>query len=157
MGQPDVYRTVADPWVIFRSPLRTLPAGAPPQLTGADLLVWTTTPWTLVSNTAVAVHPDELYAIARRSGVGDRVVVADALFARVLGEGWHVTERLTGAQLAGATYEPPFTLAEVPDAHRVVTGNFVTTHDGTGLVQLAPAVGADDMPATRPPRLPLSN
>src|SRR5260370_5234493 len=52
MGQPAVYRTVADPSVIVRFPLRTLPAGAPPQLTGADLLVWTTTPWTLVSNTA---------------------------------------------------------------------------------------------------------
>ena len=69
--------------------------------------MWTTTPWTLVANTAVAVHPDEVYAIARKSGVGDRVVIADKLFARVLGEGWHITERLTGAQLAGATYQPP--------------------------------------------------
>ncbi len=157
MGQPDVYQTVADPSVIVRFPLLTLPDGAPSQLAGADLLVWTTTPWTLVSNTAVAVHPDELYAIARRSGVGDRVVIADALFARVLGDGWHITERLTGEQLAGATYQPPFSLIDVPAAHRVVTANFVTTEDGTGLVHLAPAFGADDMAAGRAHGLPVVN
>ncbi len=157
MGQPDVYRMVADPSVVVRFPVTTVPAGAPPQLAGADLLVWTTTPWTLVSNTAVAVHPDETYAIARKSGVGDRVVVADALFARVLGEGWHITDRFTGAELAGTTYEPPFTLIEVPDAHRVVTGTFVTTEDGTGLVHLAPAFGADDMAAGREHGLPVVN
>jgi isoleucyl-tRNA synthetase len=161
MGQPDVYQTVADPSVIVRFPLRSVPAGLPEparaQLDGADLLVWTTTPWTLVSNTAVAVHPDETYAVARRSGVGDKVVVADALLGRVLGEGWHVTERLTGAQLAGATYRPPFTLVEIPAAHRVVTGRFVTTADGTGLVHLAPAFGADDMAAGREHGLPVVN
>jgi isoleucyl-tRNA synthetase len=121
------------------------------------LLVWTTTPWTLVSNTAVAVHPEETYALARRSGVGDRVIVADALFARVLGDGWHVTDRFTGAELAGATYQPPFDLVEIPNAHRVVTGTFVTTDDGTGLVHLAPAFGADDMAAGRAHGLPVVN
>jgi isoleucyl-tRNA synthetase len=121
------------------------------------MLVWTTTPWTLVSNTAVAVHPDEVYAIARRSGVGDLVVVADALVGRVLGEGWHVTQRLTGAQLAGATYDPPFRLVDIPDAQRVVTAPFVTTEDGTGLVHLAPAFGADDMAAGRAHGLPVVN
>ena len=157
MGQPDVYKTVADPSVIVRFPLRSVPPSAPAELAGADLLVWTTTPWTLVSNTAVAVHPGETYALARRSGVGDRVIVADALFARVLGEGWHITDRFTGAELAGATYQPPFDLIEIPDAHRVVTGTFVTTEDGTGLVHLAPAFGADDMAAGREHGLPVVN
>jgi isoleucyl-tRNA synthetase len=157
MGQDDVYRLVSDPSVIVRLPLRTLPADAPAPLAGADLLVWTTTPWTLVSNTAVAVHPDEVYAIARKSGVGDRVVVADSLFGRVLGEGWHVTERITGAQLVGATYQPPFSLVDIPDAHRVVPATFVTTEDGTGLVHLAPAFGADDMAASRAHGLPVVN
>ena len=157
MGQPDVYRTVADPSVTVRFPVRQPGPAAPAALAGADLLVWTTTPWTLVSNTAVAVHPEEIYALARKSGVGDRVVVADALFARVLGEGWHVTERFTGAELAGTTYEPPFRLIDVPDAHRVVTGSFVTTEDGTGLVHLAPAFGADDMAAGREHGLPVVN
>ena len=161
MGQPDVYQTVADPSVIVRFPLLSLPEELPEQvrarLEGADLLVWTTTPWTLVSNTAVAVHPDETYAVARRAGVGDKVVVADALLGRVLGEGWHVTQRLTGTQLAGARYRPPFRIIEIPAAHRVVTGTFVTTTDGTGLVHLAPAFGADDMAAGREHGLPVVN
>ena len=157
MGQSDVYRTVADPSVVVRFPLRTLPPTAPPQLEGADLLVWTTTPWTLVSNTAVAVHPQETYALARKSGVGDRVVVADSLFARVLGEGWHITDRFTGAELAGATYEPPFRLVPVSEVYKVVTGTFVTTEDGTGLVHLAPAFGADDLATSREHGLPVVN
>ena len=157
MGQPDVYRTVTDPSVTVRFPLRTLPPGASPELAGADLLVWTTTPWTLVSNVAVAVHPDETYAVARRSGHGDRVVVADALFARVLGEGWHIVKRLRGSELAGATYDPPFALIDIPGAHRVVTASFVTTQDGTGLVHIAPAFGADDMATSREFALPVVN
>ena len=61
MGQPGVYQTVTDPSVTVRFPLTGVPEGAPPELAGADLLVWTTTPWTLVSNTAVAVHPEVTY------------------------------------------------------------------------------------------------
>ncbi|MBO0836565.1 MAG: isoleucine--tRNA ligase, partial [Actinobacteria bacterium] len=157
MEQDDVYRVVTDPSVIVRFPLLSQPASVSSQVAGADLLVWTTTPWTLVSNTAVAVHPDEIYAVARMSGVGDRVIVADALVGHVLGEGWHITDRFTGAQLAGATYQPPFSLIDVPDAHRVVTADFVTTEDGTGLVHLAPAFGADDMAAGRAHGLPVIN
>src|SRR5262249_14407920 len=140
-----------------RFPLLTLPEGANPQLSGADLLVWTTTPWTLVSNTAVAVHPDETYAVARKSGAGDRVVVAESLIGRVLGEGWHIVARVQGAELAGATYQPPFSLVRILEAHVVVTGNFVTTEDGTGLVHLAPAFGADDLETGRAHGLPVVN
>ncbi len=157
MGQPDVYRLVSDPGVTVRFPLRTLPDGANPLLNGADLLVWTTTPWTLVSNTAVAVHPDESYAIARKPGDGDTVVVAEKLVPKVLGEGWHVVATVPGASLVGATYRPPFTLVEVVGAHRVVPGGFVTTEDGTGLVHLAPAFGADDMETGRAHGLPVVN
>jgi isoleucyl-tRNA synthetase len=157
MGQPDVYRTVSDPSVTVRFPVLTVPEGANPQLEGADLLVWTTTPWTLVSNTAVAVHPDETYVVARKSGVGDRVVVADSLFARVLGEGWHIVARMPGAELVGTTYKPPLDLVQIPGAHRVVPGTFVTTEDGTGLVHLAPAFGADDMETGRAHGLPVVN
>ena len=157
MGQPDVYRLVSDPAVTVRFPLATLPDGANPLLNGADLLVWTTTPWTLVSNTAVAVHPDECYAITRKPGDGDTVVVAEKLVARVLGEGWHVVATVPGAALVGATYRPPFGLVEIPGAHRVVPGDFVTTEDGTGLVHLAPAFGADDMETGRAHGLPVVN
>src|SRR5438034_9176641 len=99
MGQPDVYRTVTDPAVTVRFPLLTVPAGATSLLAGADLLVWTTTPWTLVSNTAVAVHPDESYVVARRAGGEEAVVVAERLMPEVLGEGWHVAARLLGSDL----------------------------------------------------------
>jgi isoleucyl-tRNA synthetase len=162
MGQPDVYRDVADPSVTVRFPITKLPAGASPLLAGADLLVWTTTPWTLVSNTAVAVHPEVEYVVARRSGGlkgtvpagkergdGDKVVVADALWPRVLGEGWHVVATVRGSDLLGAEYQRPFELVDIPNAHRVVAGTFVTTEDGTGLVHLAPAFGADDLAAIR--------
>ena len=157
MGQPDVYRQVSDPGVTVRFPLLSLPDGANPLLSGADLLVWTTTPWTLVSNTAVAVHPDESYAIARKPGDGDTVVVAEKLVGRVLGEGWHVVATVPGAALVGATYRPPFGLVEITGAHRVVPGGFVTTEDGTGLVHLAPAFGADDMETSRAHGLPVVN
>ena len=157
MGQPDVYQTVTDPAVTVRFPLTSLPAGASPHLQGADLLVWTTTPWTLVSNTAVAVHPDETYVVARKSGDSDTVVVAEALMGTVLGDGWHALARVKGADLVGAKYRRPLDLVEVPDAHVVVPGQFVTTEDGTGLVHMAPAFGADDMEAGRAHGLPVVN
>ncbi|HEY6493056.1 MAG TPA: isoleucine--tRNA ligase [Trebonia sp.] len=157
MGQPDVYREVTDPSVIVRFPVTSVPEGADPALAGADLLVWTTTPWTLVSNTAIAVHPDVEYVIARKSGDGDKVVVAEALWPRVLGEGWHVLTTLPGRDLLGARYTPPFRLIDIPDSHRVVAGDFVTTADGTGLVHLAPAFGADDLAVIRANGLPVVN
>src|SRR5262249_2709763 len=127
----------------------------PPVLAGADLLVWTTTPWTLVANTAVAVHPAERYVLAGKSG--DRVVVAAARLERVLGEGWHVLAEVDGASLAGAAHEPPFSLVDVPGGHRVVTASFVTAGEGTGLVHLAPAFGADDLDTGRQHGLPVVN
>jgi isoleucyl-tRNA synthetase len=157
MGQPDVYRPVTDAAVTVRFPLLSVPPGASPLLAAADLLVWTTTPWTLVSNTAVAVHPDEAYVVARRAGGLDSVVVAEQLMARVVGEGWHVAARVGGRDLVGATYRPPFTLVDIPGAHRVLPGRFVTTEDGTGLVHMAPAFGADDMEAGRAHGLPVVN
>jgi len=156
MGQPDVYRTVTEPAVTVRFPLLTVPAGATPLLAGADLLVWTTTPWTLVSNTAVAVHPDESYVVARRADASP-VVVAEQLMPRVLGDGWHVVARLRGSDLVGATYRPPFGLVDIPGAHVVLPGTFVTTEDGTGLVHMSPAFGADDMETSRAHGLPVVN
>ncbi len=157
LGQPGGYETVTDPSVTVRFPLRELPPGAHPALKGADLLVWTTTPWTLVSNTAVAVHPDVTYVIARRPGSTDSFVVAEPLFARVLSEGWYVAARISGTDLVGATYAPPFGIVNIRGAHRVVTADFVTTEDGTGLVHLAPAFGADDLAAIRAHGMPVVN
>ncbi|HEX4830310.1 MAG TPA: isoleucine--tRNA ligase [Trebonia sp.] len=157
MGQQDVYKEVTDPSVTVRFPLASAPAGASEHLAGASLLVWTTTPWTLVSNTAVAVHPEVEYVVAREAASGDKAVVAAARRESVLGEGWDVLATVTGADLLGATYERPFALVEIPDAHRVVAGHFVTTEDGTGLVHLAPAFGADDMEVSRANGMPVVN
>jgi isoleucyl-tRNA synthetase len=157
LGQPDVFQRAPSPVVTVRFRLLTRPAGGDPQLADADLLVQTAAPWTLVSNTAIAVNPAQLYAIARRAGSSDRVVVADHLFARLLGEGWHVATRITGADLAGATYRPVFSLVEIPGAHQVVTGSFVTTTDGTGLVHLAPAFGASALATCRAHGFPIVN
>jgi isoleucyl-tRNA synthetase len=157
MGQADVYQTVSDPAITVRFPLGALPDSAPPEAEGANLLVWTTTPWTLVSNTAVAVHPEATYVVAISPRDGERVVVAEDLLSRVLGDGWQVAARFPGQALVGARYHRPFGFIEVPDAHVVVPGTFVTTEDGTGLVHLAPAFGADDMEASRTHGLPVVN
>ncbi len=170
MGQEDVYQTVTDPAITVRFPLTALPvgeaAGTPPELLGADLLVWTTTPWTLVSNTAVAVHPDATYVVAERSrdgsaghaaGGGGRVVVAEDLLGSVLDHDWRVVARFAGQAMVGARYHAPFGIIKIPDAHVVIPGSFVTTEDGTGLVHIAPAFGADDMDASRTHGLPVVN
>jgi isoleucyl-tRNA synthetase len=157
MGQADVYQTVSDPAITVRFRLLSLPEGAPPELEDADLLVWTTTPWTLVANTAVAVHPEATYVVARNVVTAEHVVVAEDLFSRVLGDGWRVAARFPGEALVGASYRRPFGIIKIPDAHVVIPGSFVTTEDGTGLVHIAPAFGADDLDASRAHGLPVVN
>jgi len=150
LGQPGGYETVVDPSVTVRFPLTSGPLAG-----RAALLVWTTTPWTLVSNTAVAAHPEVTYAVATNGA--ESVVVAEPLLEKVLGEGWEVLQRFDGAELVGWTYRRPFELVDVPDAHRVIAAEFVTTEDGTGLVHLAPAFGADDFAACRAAGMPVVN
>jgi isoleucyl-tRNA synthetase len=161
LGQPGAYETVTDPAVTVRFPLASLPDAVAPDLrdalADADLLVWTTTPWTLVSNTAVAVHPEVTYAVARSKDGGRPVVVAEPLAPRVLGEDWEITATFTGLDLVGAGYARPFSMVDIPGAHRVIPAGFVTTEDGTGLVHLAPAFGADDLAATREHGFPVVN
>src|SRR5664279_5003611 len=104
LGQPGVYQDVVDPSVYVRLPV-TGPRGAA-QL-GDELLVWTTTPWTLVSNAAVAVSPELPYARAQVEGQPVQIVAA-GLVERVLGAGAAVLETFPGAALVGTAYEPPF-------------------------------------------------
>jgi len=137
LGQPGAYRDVVDPSVYVRFPLAE----------GDDeLLVWTTTPWTLVSNAAVAVDPDLTYVRARHDGT--RFVLAEALVERVLGEGVEIIDRFPGRELVGARYEPPFDFIPAsdygPKGHTVLPGDFVTAEEGTGLVHTAIAFGEDD-------------
>ncbi|HYZ81669.1 MAG TPA: isoleucine--tRNA ligase [Solirubrobacteraceae bacterium] len=147
LGQPGAYQDVVDPSVYVRLPVTRVPNPADPAQPGDELLVWTTTPWTLVSNAAVAVHPELTYARARYDGERTAIVARD-LVERVLGEEAEVLETFPGAQLVGSAYEPPFPFiaaeAYGPKGHTVLPGDFVTAVDGTGLVHTAIAFGEDD-------------
>ncbi|AQZ70727.1 isoleucine--tRNA ligase [[Actinomadura] parvosata subsp. kistnae] len=151
LGQPGAYETVSSPSVYVRMPATSGPLAE----LGAALLIWTTTPWTLVSNTAVAVHPDVTY-VAARTADGEVLVVAEPLLS-VLGEGATEVARFTGRELEHTTYTRPFDLVDIPGAHYVVLGDYVTVEDGTGLVHQAPAFGADDMAVIRKYEMPVVN
>ena len=144
------YQDVVDPSVYVRLPVTSGPLA---QLK-ASLLVWTTTPWTLVSNTAVAVHPDVTYVAARR---GEEVLVVAEPLLHVLGEDVEVLERFPGTALEHTTYRRPFDWVDIPDAHFVGTADYVTTDSGTGLVHQAPAFGAEDLLVARKYGLPVIN
>jgi isoleucyl-tRNA synthetase len=131
------YADVEDPSIFVRFPLF--------DAEGESLLVWTTTPWTLPGNVAVAVAPDVTYV--RAAVDGETLVLAETLIERVLGEGVDVIERFSGSDLVGREYGGPvFALEDGGpiEAFRVLAGDFVTTDDGTGLVHVAPAFGEDD-------------
>ena len=144
---------VPDPSVYVRLPLSREQAGA-----GADtlarlnlnavpaaLLIWTTTPWTLTANAAVAAAPGETYALAEREDSAERLIVAEARLEAALGDGWRVAARFTGAELEGLAYDAPYGGQPAsPNLHRVLLADYVTADDGTGLVHTAPAYGADD-------------
>jgi len=135
------YQDVEDPSIYVRFPLLD-DDGAE---TGESLLVWTTTPWTLPGNVAVALAPEVTYVRAALDG--ETVIVAEPLVEKVLGEGVEILARFPGAELVGRRYAGPvFELqgGGPANAFRVLAGEFVTTEDGTGLVHIAPAFGEDD-------------
>ncbi len=147
LGQPDVYRDVVDPSVYVRFPVEDREV---------DLLVWTTTPWTLISNVAAAVGPAIEY-VRVRSTDGRRDLIMAAALAP---EDAEIVERLVGSDLVGWRYQRPFTDLEAPagaDGWRVVAAEFVTTEDGSGIVHLAPAFGEDDAQVGRAEKLPVLN
>jgi isoleucyl-tRNA synthetase len=144
LGQPGAYRDVVDPSAYVRLPV-TKSVG--PLEVGDELLVWTTTPWTLPSNAAVAVDPDLTY-VRVRTDDGAVLVLAEALIERVLGNGVDIVARFAGGDIVGAAYEPPFPYipgsAYGEKGHTVLPADFVTAEDGTGLVHTALAFGEDD-------------
>ena len=144
------YEDITDPSVYVRFKLTSGPHA------GTDMLVWTTTPWTLVSNTAVAVNPDVTYVVA--SNGDDSLIVAEPLVDKSLGDGWTVGESFSGKEMERWNYQRPFELVTFPsEAHYVVLGDYVTTEDGTGLVHQSPAFGADDMAVCKAYGLPVVN
>ncbi len=138
----DVYRDRQDPALTVWFQLETQ-AGAPPE----KIAVWTTTPWTLPSNLALAVGPDIPYAVLERDG--QKAYVGEARLSHYAKEfeDWTHTGTVTGATLAGRRYRPLFDFLVPhagPNAFQVLAADFVTTEDGTGVVHCAPAFGEDD-------------
>ncbi len=129
------YEDVKDPSIYVRFPLLD---------DDASLLVWTTTPWTLPGNQAVAVAPDITYV--RASINEEAVILAEPLVEKVLGEEAEILDRFPGTELIGKHYRGPvFKLQDrEPGGSPIIGGDFVTTEDGTGLVHIAPAFGEDD-------------
>ena len=146
------YREVEDPSIFVRLPLADDP--------NTSLLIWTTTPWTLPGNVAIAAHPDEQYVTVERElpeGGSERLILASALLESIFGDDQvKIIDSYKGKRLKGKRYQPLFTFIH-PDkpAYYVLLGDFVTTEDGTGLVHLAPAFGAEDMQAAKTFDLPI--
>ena len=142
------YRTVSDPSVFVRFPLADAPDVA--------LLVWTTTPWTLLANMAAAVNPNVVYAkVADPGRPGAHLILARDKVRPLLGEDVNVLEEVPGGALLGRRYLPPFDfVASTETGHRVYAGDFVSTEEGSGIVHLAP-YGDDDMAVARRERLPV--
>ncbi len=112
----------------------------------AYILAWTTTPWTLPSNVALCVHPDEEYVKIRANADGKVYILARALADKHFPDGYEVLESMPGKQLEYLAYEPLYTCPQTADAkcHFVVCDTYITMEDGTGVVHIAPAFGADD-------------
>ena len=148
------YRDATDPSVFVRMPLVDAP--------GTSLLVWTTTPWTLPANVAVAAGAEIDYVTVERNledGSVEKLILAESLLSKVFGdEPVKIVNRMKGKQLKGKQYRPLFTfLPTEKKAHYVVLGDFVTIEDGSGLVHIAPAFGADDMQVAIEHDLPILN
>jgi isoleucyl-tRNA synthetase len=150
LGQPGAYRDVTEPSIYVRFPVVDR---------DFDLLVWTTTPWTLPSNVGAAIGPSITYVRVRDPEGGRDLVMARDRVAAVLGDGAVILGDVPVSDLAGARYEPPFTLVPV-DAERVwvvVVDDFVTVEDGSGIVHLAPAFGEIDREVGEREGLPVVN
>nr|WP_120492253.1 isoleucine--tRNA ligase [Corynebacterium lactis] len=160
----DSYKMRQDPTLTVTFPVTGAKAGsagekalaAHPVLADASAIAWTTTPWTLPSNLALAVNPKVTYAAVKVGAdssvpeyAGRTFILAEALigsYVKELGSEHEVLDTFAGAELEGITYEPIFGyFASHPNAFQILIADYVTTEDGTGVVHQAPAFGEDDM------------
>jgi len=144
------YRTVSDPSLTVRFAVKDS------RFPDASFLVWTTTPWTLPSNVALALHPDEDYVLCESNA--ERFICAESLARSVLGEDVQILKKMKGLELLSVRYEPLFpwedeSLTQL--AYRTIAGRFVTMDTGTGIVHIAPAYGADDLSVALENELPV--
>jgi isoleucyl-tRNA synthetase len=147
------YKEVTDPSAYVRFRLVEDPA--------TSLLAWTTTPWTLLSNVALAVGPSITYVKVRITGESgaEQLILAEARLESLRCE-YEILERMSGRALAGLRYSPLFQLPDVAldgNPWRVVTADYVAVEDGTGIVHIAPAFGAEDYDVGQREGLPLVN
>ncbi len=145
------YRKVKDPSVFVRFKLQNK------RFLGAALLVWTTTPWTLPSNLAVAINPAFTYVLVDYKG--EKLILAENRLKAVLKEGYKILKRFNAKELEGLKYDPPYHYAELTEeekirAFKIVLADFVTAEDGTGIVHMAPAFGEDDLEVGKKYNLP---
>ena len=149
------YKDISDPSLYFLAPL--VDAAGEPDPHGTAFLVWTTTPWTVPSNVGLAVHPELTYAAVEWQG--RRLIVAEARVAALFGDEAEVVERIPAADLVGRRYARPLDLVPAPEDPQngwtVVPETFVSADDGTGIVHMAPAFGADDYLAGQRHGLPM--
>jgi isoleucyl-tRNA synthetase len=163
------YKDVRDPNCYIKLPVESSPLTA---IEGAQILVWTTTPWTLISNTALAVSAELDYVLVlnkreikqgdSKITAEDKLVLAEALLGKLDGE-VEILAKFKGADFLGTRYEAPFpgmiphSREEFSDLHTVLAGEFVSASDGSGVVHLAPAFGADDFEMSKKFNLPFFN
>lgn len=144
------YRELTHPSITLRLPLRERP--------GENLLVWTTTPWTLTSNVAAAVGPDLVYVKVRQ---GDEVFYLSKGTVQILHGSFEVIEELLGKDMEGWRYVGPFDELPIqiqeggPEAHRIILWDEVGENEGTGIVHIAPGCGAEDFMLSKQEGLPV--
>ncbi|MCS6834507.1 MAG: isoleucine--tRNA ligase [Anaerolineae bacterium] len=148
------YKTVKDPSVYVRFPLR--------DQVGVYFLAWTTTPWTLPANAALAVHPELDYVQVegplRHAEGREQLILAESLLDKALTgrQEYTIVRRYKGRDLAGIFYQPLYTFIPTDKKHAyVVTGDFVSAEDGTGIVHIAPSFGQDDFETGQKYDLPM--
>ncbi len=141
------YKEVKDPSIYVRVELQDEP--------GTFVLVWTTTPWTLISNVALAVNPEVKYVLLENDGA--RYILAEARIGDLFQEGTYtIVKKLRGDDLEGKSYKRIFDFVPVDKkGFYITTADFVTTEDGTGIVHIAPAFGEDDYQLGRKYDLPV--
>ena len=132
LNQPGCYRDVKDLTCTARFHLKD----------GRYIIAWTTTPWTLPSNTALCVGPKIDYVEVKLES-GEHIILAEARLSAYF-ENAEIVARYKGTDLVGLEYEPLFPWVKLENAWRVIPGDYVTTEDGTGIVHIAPTFGADD-------------
>ncbi len=150
------YEMDSDPSVYVKMKVKTSPQSSPWQGEGdAYFMVWTTTPWTLLANVALAVNNSIKYQVVSIKGEKDKYIIAESRVEIVFKDKeYEVIKELSGSELVGKEYEPIFP-HDIENGYRVIAGDFVTTEDGSGIVHLAPAFGEDDFNVRKTNSLPI--